>query len=89
MDVHDVAMLHVAVVKFPEVQNRRYNWNMILDALRDMRPENKFTARLPDLGDDLTKVTTARGKELLVKMGGPGWVDLKVTLEDALQSYGY
>jgi hypothetical protein len=96
MDVHDVAVLHVAVVKFPEVQNgrvfgfyRRYNWNMSLDALRDMRPENKFPARLPDLGDDLTKVTTARAEELLVKMGRPGCVDLKVTLEDALQSYGY
>jgi hypothetical protein len=62
---------------------------MILDALRDMRPEHKFPARLPDLGNDLTTVTTARAEELLVKMGSPGWVDLKVTLEDTLQSYEY
>jgi hypothetical protein len=96
VDVRDVAMLHAAVVKFPEVQNERvfgfyrpYNWNMILDALRDLRPEHEFPARLPDLGNDLTKLTTARAEELLVKMGKPGWVDLKVTLEDALQSYGY
>jgi hypothetical protein len=89
-------MLHVAVVKFPKIQNERvfgfyrpYNWNMILDALRDMRPEHKFPARLSDLGDDLTIVTTARAEELLVKVGRPGWVDLKVTLEDALRSYGY
>jgi hypothetical protein len=92
VDVRDVAMLHVAVVKFLEVQNERvfgfyrpYNWNMILDALRDTRPEYKFPAWLPDLGDDLTKVTTARAEELLVKMGRPGWVNLKVTSEDALQ----
>ena len=96
MDVRDVAMLHVAVVKILEVQNERvfgfyrpYNWNMILDALRELRPEHKFPPRLPDQGNDLTKVTTAGAEELLVKMGRPEWVDLKVTLEDALRSYGY
>jgi hypothetical protein len=96
VDVRDVAMLHVAVVKFPEVQNKRvfgfyrpYNWNMILDALRDMKPEYEFPSQLPDLGDDLTTVATARAEELLVKIGRPGWVELKVALEDALQSYGY
>jgi hypothetical protein len=45
---------------------------MILDALRDMRPEHNFPAQLPDLGNDLTTVTTARAEELLVKMGRPG-----------------
>jgi len=62
---------------------------MILDALRDMKPEYEFPSQLPDLGDDLTTVATARAEELLVKIGRPGWVELKVALEDALQSYGY
>ncbi|PVH82817.1 hypothetical protein DL98DRAFT_585983 [Cadophora sp. DSE1049] len=96
VDVQDAARLHVAAVKFSDVADQRifaqakpYNWNEVLAILRELRPKQNLPDDIPDPGKDVTKVDNAgAGAEaLLVRMGRPGFVGLRETLEESLTSF--
>mgnify|MGYP003662593670 CR=1 FL=1 len=94
--MQDAARLHVAAVKFSDVADQRifaqakpYNWNEVLGILRELRPEQNFPAGIPDLGNDLTKVDNAGAEALLIRMGRPGFIGLRETLEQSLTSFLY
>ncbi|KAG4414516.1 hypothetical protein IFR04_012361 [Cadophora malorum] len=96
VDVQDAARLHVAAVKFSDVADQRifaqakpYNWNEVLGILRELRPEQNFPAEIPGLGNDLTKVDNAGAEALLIRMGRPGFIGLRETLEQSLTSFLY
>lgn len=92
--MQDAARLHVAAVKFSDVADQRifaqakpYNWNEVLSVLRELRPEQSIPADIPDPGKDLTKVDNAGAEALLVRMGRPGFIGLRETLERSLTSF--
>jgi precorrin-6B methylase 1 len=68
-----------------------YNWNSVLAMLRELRPEYKFPADIPDPGHDLSTITEekAKAEKLLVRMGRPGFSELREALEENLSSLGY
>jgi len=93
VDVKDVALLHVASVLDPEVENARLqawghnsSWNAVLASLRRIRPEKEFIADRPDT--QYLTVTTDETEVLglLKKWGGQsGWRSLDETVEDGLK----
>jgi len=96
VDVRDVGRLHVAAVKFPDVNGRRifawvdgWNWNRVLKVLRELRPDHKFTNDIPDLGEDMTSIDNTEDEKLLVRMGRKGWTSFRESMDESLKSYGY
>ncbi|KAF8864423.1 aldehyde reductase II [Acephala macrosclerotiorum] len=96
VDVRDTGRLHVAAVKFPDVENRRifawsepYNWNKVLKVFREIRPDHKFPDDIPDPGEDKSTVDNAEAEMLLVRMGQKGWTPFKELMDESLKSYGY
>jgi len=96
VDVRDTGRLHVAAVKFPDVNNRRifgwsepYNWNKVLKVFREIRPDHKFPDDIPDLGEDLSTVDNAEDEKLLARMGRKGWTPFRELMDESLKSYGY
>lgn len=96
MDVRDTGRLHVAAVKFPDVENQRifawsepYNWNKVLKVFREIRPDHKFPDDIPDPGEDKSTVDNAEAEKLLVRMGQKGWTPFKELMDESLKSYGY
>lgn len=96
MDVRDAARLHVAAVKYPDVNGRRifawvetFNWNQVLKVLREIRPDHKFPDDVPDTGMDMSKLDNAEDQKLLVRIKGEGWTRFKEMLEASLTSFGY
>ncbi|CZR53847.1 related to dihydroflavonol-4-reductase [Phialocephala subalpina] len=95
VDVRDTGRLHVAAVKFPDVENRwifarsePYNWNKVLKVFREIRPEHKFPGDIPDLGEDVSTVNNAADEKLLVRMGWKSWTSFKELMDESLKSYG-
>lgn len=89
-------MLHVAAVKFPDINGRRifawikpYNWNVVLKLLREIKPDHKFPDDIPDPGMDLTTIHNEGDEKLLERVKGSGWTPLKESLDASLKSYGY
>jgi hypothetical protein len=73
-DVRDTGRLHVAAVKFSDVEIERlflwaefHNWNRVLSIFREIGTQHKLPENLPGLGEDLSKVTTVKEQELLRK----------------------
>jgi len=93
IDVRDTGRLHVAAVKFLEVENERlfgwvepYNWNTVLTVLREIRPQHQLPENVPGLGEDMSKVSTVKEEELLRRLGRIGWIKLPQAVEDGLKS---
>ncbi|KAJ4376109.1 hypothetical protein N0V83_001390 [Neocucurbitaria cava] len=90
VDVEDVALLHLAALTQPDVQNERiiamsyrYNWNEILDIFRKIAPDHTFPGKLDEVLDNGT-VDHARAEELLKRVkNGEGWS----TLENAIRKW--
>ncbi|KUJ08584.1 NAD-P-binding protein [Mollisia scopiformis] len=96
VDVRDTARLHVAAVKYPDVNGRRifgwvkpYNWNQVLKVLRKIRPGHKFPDDIPDPGLDLTEIDVTEDEKLLARLKGTGWTPFNECLDASLKSYGY
>lgn len=75
VDVEDDALLHLAVLTLPEVQNERifafagrFGYGEILDIFRKECPEKKFLEKIDEVLDQGT-VDNARSVELLKKVG--------------------
>ena len=89
INVRDTALLHVASLIDPDVENERiigfaepYNWNDILAVLRKLCPEKTFPEDLKDCPRDLMKIPTERGAELLRKFGRNGWTGLEESVKE-------
>lgn len=96
VDVRDTARLHVAAVIAPDVDGRRifawvgpFNWNMVLNEMREVRPEHTFPDDIPDPGLDISEYDNAEDEALLVRVKGSGWTPLKESMEESLKSFGY
>ncbi|GLA19226.1 hypothetical protein AnigIFM62618_006895 [Aspergillus niger] len=89
VDAEDVALLHVAGLTLPDVNNERifafgnpFTWNEVISIFRNAFPDREFPSELPcadkriryDIGPD------ARAQDLLRVMGKPGWSTLEDTL---------
>lgn len=96
VSVQDVALLHVAAVKFPDVDGKRlfawaepYNWNSVLKVVRELRPQHQFQDDVEGLGHDLSTVANGEAEELLRRVSGHGWVKLRDLMEQNLSSLGF
>ncbi|KAF2814089.1 NAD(P)-binding protein [Mytilinidion resinicola] len=91
--VEDTALLHIAALILPDVKNervfamaQRYDWVQILDLLKKLYPDHKFTLEsLPDVGKDMGKVPTERSEELLRKMGKFGFSSLEEAIRKSVE----
>jgi nucleoside-diphosphate-sugar epimerase len=93
VDVNDNALLHVAALIHPDVQNERlfafsepYNWNTVLAILRKLYPQRTFPDDLPGLGKDLSHPPKDRAESLLKTLGAPGWKSLEQSLKEAFDT---
>lgn len=85
--IEDVALLHVAALINPTVQNERlfaygwpFFWNDLATIYRDIFPNRELPTDLPgpDKDADLLDVKPSkRSEDLLKEMGKPGWSSLK------------
>lgn len=95
INVQDDALVHVAALIYPDVQNERlfafahpYSWNDILDALRRLYPQQKFIDDIPNIGEDKSKVANQRAEELLKRVSGlPAWTSLEQSVHDATKAW--
>jgi nucleoside-diphosphate-sugar epimerase len=87
-DVVDTARVHLIAAVDGSVAGERilnysypFNFNDVLDLVRELRPGSRLPDNNPALGRDLRKVDNARGAELLKKWYGQnGWTSLKESL---------
>ena len=90
MDVEDDALVHLAVLTLPGVENERilafgarFCYNEILDIFKKVCPERQFLDKVeekPDMGT----IENERGAELLRRMGKEsGWS----TLEEGVKKW--
>lgn len=87
MGIEDAALLHVAALTNPTVQNERlfaygwpFFWNDLATIYRTIFPNRELPTDLParDKDADLLDVKPSRRSEdLLKEMGKPGWSSLK------------
>jgi hypothetical protein len=83
--VKDVALVHVAAVLDPKVENARLqawghstHWNDILAILRRLRPQKKFIENYPGPQHIKVSVDQSDAIALLKKWGGKdGWTSLE------------
>jgi len=92
VNVTDTALLHVAALLDPEVQNERimafaerYSWNDILAVLRKLEPGKTFPEDLEGCPRDLMEVPNQRGAELLRRLGRSGWTGLEESVRENLK----
>lgn len=94
VDVHDVAVLHVAAVLDPEVRNARLqtwghssNWNDFLHVVRELRPQKEF---IPDYTNSrLLSITTDQSEPvaLLKKWADQDeWKPLKDSIAEGINN---
>jgi hypothetical protein len=84
VDVVDTARLHVAALVNPDFKNERifgcaaaWNWNDVLAVFRKAYPDKKFLDDM-DLGRDVGKWPTERGREILeTTFGQANWTSLE------------
>jgi hypothetical protein len=94
VNVRDVAILHVAGVLDPDVQNRRihawavpFNWNDILAILRKLQPAHKFVDDLPGMGQFLGTVDDSLALELLKKWANQdSWTSLEQGIQESIKA---
>jgi nucleoside-diphosphate-sugar epimerase len=88
VDVEDTALLHVAALTLPDVQNERiiamagrFCYNQILDIFRKLAPDHEFLDRVDEVRDEGT-VDNKRAEELLRRVrGGDGCTSLEDTVK--------
>lgn len=88
IDIEDTALLHLAALTQPDVQNERilgfvepYSYNKILDIFRKIAPERKFAENVDEILDQGT-VDDARALELLKRVkNGEGWTPLEESIK--------
>lgn len=84
VDVEDTALLHLAALTQPDVQNERilaiaapYCYNDVLDIFRKIAPDHQFLGRVDEVLDCGT-VDNTHAEELLKRMkNGAGWASLE------------
>jgi len=88
VDTQDVARLHLAGLIDPSVEGERifayaepYTWNQILGLFRELYPNRKFVADIPDQGVDLSTVANDRSEALLRRFGKDGFTPLKESIQ--------
>ncbi|KAF2475134.1 NAD dependent epimerase/dehydratase family protein [Lindgomyces ingoldianus] len=91
VDVEDTALLHIAALTQPDVQNERvlafggrFNYNEILDLFRKLVPDRAFLKDIDEPPSDQGTVDNSRGTELLKRLGKPGGFS---TLEEAITKW--
>ncbi|KAM0258913.1 hypothetical protein ACHAQJ_003569 [Trichoderma viride] len=92
VDVKDCALLHVAAILDPEVNNARLqawgpacSWNRIIAIARNLYPQREFVPNLPDLPISLTADFT-EPLALLKKWGHQDeWTPLEQTIAENLK----
>ncbi|KAJ4295303.1 hypothetical protein N0V90_007314 [Kalmusia sp. IMI 367209] len=100
VNVKDVALLHVAAILDPDVQNARIqpwaqfcDWNDMLTIMRKLLPQRKFIDDLPNLTELSLSTDTTQPLSLLKKWGNQdGWVSLEETVKENLMpvvKWGY
>ena len=84
----DVALLHLAALLEPDVENERllafaepYNYGSLVDTFKRIDPSKEF-AEVPAGPKDLSIVDTRRGTELLQRYGRAGFDGVEATLRD-------
>lgn len=87
VDVDDTALLHVAALSQPDVQNERlfalghrFTWNQILAIFRKEAPERSFLKDFDEIDDNGT-VANARSEELLRRYGKQGFTTLEESVK--------
>jgi nucleoside-diphosphate-sugar epimerase len=88
VDVEDTALLHVAALTLPDVQNERiiamagrFCYNEILDIFRKLAPDHEFLVRVDEVRDEGT-VDNRRAEVLLKRVKGrEGWTSLEDTVK--------
>lgn len=96
IDVKDVALLHVAAILDPKINNERLqawaencNWNDILAIMRRLYPQRHFIDDLP--GQQRLSISTdlTLSLHLLKKWGNQaGWRTLEQTIKDNVELLG-
>ncbi|KAJ5976929.1 NAD dependent epimerase/dehydratase [Penicillium viridicatum] len=94
IDVKDVALLHIAAILDPGINNERLqawaencNWNDILAIMRKMYPQHQFVDDLPGMVKLSITADFALPLALLEKWGDQiGWSALEQTVEDNVKS---
>ena len=91
IDTEDTALLHIAALTQPDVQNERifgyagkFTWHQVVDIFRKLYPERKFLEDFQEPPADQGTVDPkvfSRAEELLQRFGKPGFG----SLEDALR----
>lgn len=93
INARDVALMHVAAILDPEVQNERifawggaFSWNELLAIFRKLHPEHKFIEDFPAEGRLMWSVDDSLGRRLMKKWGGQeGWTSLEQTIKETLE----
>ena len=83
--VQDTALLHIAALLHPDVQNERIfgyaepkNANAILRKYKELYPNREFADEDPEEGEDLEVIEEkARAQELLQWIAGKNWTSMK------------
>ncbi|CAI6340636.1 unnamed protein product [Periconia digitata] len=94
INVKDVALLHVAAILDPKVQNARLqawaqfcNWNDILAIMRKAVPDREFIDDLPNLAMLSLSTDLSEPLALLKKWGGQDdWISLEDTITDNVRA---
>ncbi|UPK89521.1 hypothetical protein LCI18_000456 [Fusarium solani-melongenae] len=87
INVQDTGRLHVAAAVFDHIKERRifgfagrFNWDEILDILRNVAPNKEFPANFSS-GSDANEIKPrTEAEQLLRDLGRPGWVSLEETV---------
>lgn len=93
-DVQDSALLHVAALLLPDVENQRifaaaapFNMTSIVSLLRGLHPERQF-AQPVENGVDMTVFSEAgRAEVLLARMGKKGFTDIETSVERCCEAF--
>ena len=91
--VREVALMHVAAILDPTVENARihtwsdpFNWNQVLDIFRKVYPNRKFIDDLGGMGTIIGTVDDRKGLELLKRWDGKdGWTGLDEGVKDTME----
>ncbi|ORY62115.1 uncharacterized protein BCR38DRAFT_410560 [Pseudomassariella vexata] len=93
INVVDCARLHVAATIDGSVVNERvlafhepFNWNDVIEVIRELKPDAKVVDIMPDLPRVLSEVDNALGAELLRKWWGQkGYTGLKESIRQNIE----